>query len=131
MHRLASRTWRVWPTDGARRLCQSRCCRFSAGSSTIDSHMPSPVSIDQLRLLVSHEAGVSDWLVIDQPTIDGFAQVTGDHQWIHTDPRRAQTDSRYGHTIAHGFLTLSLLSRLSHDAVDVSGDFSMRINYGL
>jgi acyl dehydratase len=93
--------------------------------------MPSPVSIDQLRLLVSHEAGVSDWLVIDQPTIDGFAQVTGDHQWIHTDPRRAQTDSRYGHTIAHGFLTLSLLSRLSHDAVDVSGDFSMRINYGL
>jgi acyl dehydratase len=93
--------------------------------------MASPVSIDQLRLLVGHEAGVSDWLVIDQPTIDAFAHVTGDHQWIHTNPRRAQTHSRYGRTIAHGFLTLSLLSRLSHDAVDVSGDFSMRINYGL
>ncbi|HLN03962.1 MAG TPA: MaoC family dehydratase [Bryobacteraceae bacterium] len=90
-----------------------------------------PVSIEQLKSHVGQEVGASDWVVIDQPKIDAFAQVTGDHQWIHTDPQRAKTDSRYGRTIAHGFLTLSLLSRLSHEAIDVSGSFGMRINYGL
>ena len=93
--------------------------------------MPVTLSIEQLKALAGKEAGVSDWVVIDQSKIDGFAQVTGDHQWIHIDPQRAKTDSRYGRTIAHGFLTLSLLSRLSHEAVEVSGAFRMRINYGL
>jgi len=93
--------------------------------------MPVALSIEQLKALVGKEAGVSDWVVIDQSKIDAFAQVTGDHQWIHIDPQRARTDSRYGRTIAHGFLTLSLLSRLSHKAVEVSGAFRMRINYGL
>lgn len=93
--------------------------------------MPSTLTIDQLRALAGRETGASDWLTIDQATIDAFAGVTGDRQWIHTDPQRAKAESRYGRTIAHGFLTLSLLSRLSHDAVDVAGEFRMRINYGL
>ncbi len=93
--------------------------------------MPSTLTIDQLKSLAGREAGASDWLTIDQATIDAFAEVTGDRQWIHTDPRRAQAESRYGRTIAHGFLTLSLLSRLSHEAINVAGEFRMRINYGL
>jgi acyl dehydratase len=93
--------------------------------------MPVPLSIEQLKTLVSQEVGASDWIVIDQSRVDAFAEVTGDHQWIHTDPARAKTESRFGRTIAHGFLTLSLLSRLSHEAIDVSGIFRMRINYGL
>ena len=93
--------------------------------------MPATLSIEQLRLLIGEEAGSSDWVTIDQSAIDAFAGITGDRQWIHTDPERAKTESRYGCTIAHGFLTLSLLSRLSHDAIDVRGDFRMRINYGM
>ena len=87
--------------------------------------------IDQLRALVGQEIGSSGWLTIDQPTIDAFAEVTGDHQWIHSDPARAKTESRFGRTIAHGFLTLSLVSRLSREAFEIRGDFGMRINYGL
>jgi len=93
--------------------------------------MPTAISIEQLRAMVGREAGASDWRAIAQSAIDAFAEVTGDHQWIHTDPARAKAESRYGRTIAHGFLTLSLLSRLSHEAIDVTGDFGMRINYGL
>jgi acyl dehydratase len=93
--------------------------------------VPLTLTIDQLKSLAGREAGASNWLTIDQATIDAFAEITGDRQWIHTDPRRAQAESRYNRTIAHGFLTLSLLSRLSHEAIDVAGTFSMRINYGL
>jgi acyl dehydratase len=93
--------------------------------------MPTILNLDQLRSLVGREAGTSDWLTIDQHLIDAFAQVSGDHQWIHTEPQRAKTESRFGRTIAHGFLTLSLLSRLSHETIEVSGDFGMRINYGI
>ncbi len=93
--------------------------------------MVTKVDLDQLRFLVGREAGMSDWLTIDQHMIDAFARVSGDHQWIHTDPERAKTESRFGRTIAHGFLTLSLLSRLSHESIEVTGDFRMRINYGL
>jgi acyl dehydratase len=89
------------------------------------------MNVEQLRSLIGQEAGSSDWIRIDQQTIDAFAEVTGDRQWIHIDPERAKTESRYGHTIAHGFLTLSLLSRLSREAVEVAGDFGMRVNYGL
>ena len=93
--------------------------------------MPVTLSIEQLRTLVSQEVGVSDWITVDQSRIDAFAEVTGDHQWIHTNPERANADSRFGRTIAHGFLTLALLSRLSHETIDVSDMFRMRINYGL
>src|SRR5579872_5469748 len=89
------------------------------------------MTIDHLRALAGQEVGTSGWLTVDQPMIDAFAKTTGDTQWIHTDPERARTESRYGRTIAHGFLTLSLLSRLSREAVEVEGEFGMRINYGL
>ena len=89
------------------------------------------MNIAQLRSLVGQEAGSSGWLTVDQPMVDAFADITGDQQWIHTDPKRARKESRYGGTIAHGFLTLSLLSRLSREAVEVEGEFGMRINYGL
>jgi acyl dehydratase len=89
------------------------------------------VGIDELESLIGREIGSSDWHTIDQDMIDAFAETTGDRQWIHIDAPRARTESRYGRTIAHGFLTLSLLSRLSREAVEVAGDFGMRINYGL
>jgi len=89
------------------------------------------MTIDHLRALAGQEVGTSGWLTVDQPMIDAFAKTTGDTQWIHIDPERARTESRYGRTIAHGFLTLSLLSRLSREAIEVEGEFGMRINYGL
>ena len=89
------------------------------------------VDLEQLRTLAGQEVGVTGWLVVDQRMIDAFAEATGDRQWIHVDRERAKTESKYGRTIAHGFLTLSLLSRLSNEAVEVRGDFGMRINYGL
>src|SRR5882757_9996060 len=62
---------------------------------------------------VGKEIGISDWLTVDQAMIDKFAEATGDHQWIHVDVERAKTEMPGGRTIAHGFLTLSLLPRLS------------------
>ena len=89
------------------------------------------VTVEELARLTGQEIGVTGWQVIDQDMIDAFAEASGDRQWIHVDRERAKTDSKYGRTIAHGFLTLSLLSRLSSEAVEVRGDFGMRINYGL
>lgn len=73
--------------------------------------------------------GVSDWVTIDQATIDTFAEATGDHQWIHVDPDRA-AEGPFGVTIAHGFLTLSLLPRLVQQVYRVDG-VRMAVNYGL
>jgi len=84
----------------------------------------------ELETLVGQEVGVSSWLEVTQARIDQFAAATGDTQWIHTDPERAQA-SPLGGTIAHGFLTLSLLSTLAHEAIDLQGDFAHRLNYGL
>lgn len=89
------------------------------------------LDIDQLRASTGQEIGASDWLTVDQRMIDAFAEATGDRQWIHVDTQRAKAESRFGRTIAHGFLTLSLVSRLSSEAVEIRGDFAMRINYGL
>lgn len=86
--------------------------------------------LDELRSLEGQEVGVSDWLTITQDMINRFADLTNDHQWIHVDLERARRESRFGTTIAHGFLTLSLLSQLMHSAVDIRGDFKMLINYG-
>lgn len=76
------------------------------------------------------EIGVSDWLDVTQERIDLFAEATGDDQWIHVDPQRAARESPFGGTIAHGFLTLSLLAHLVTDTVRVS-DVTMGVNYGL
>ncbi len=88
------------------------------------------VSIDELHGMVGQELGVSDWFAITQERINQFADATEDHQWIHTDPQRAQRESPYNATIAHGFLSLSLLSYLVGQAVHVGGT-RMAINYGL
>jgi len=86
--------------------------------------------LDELKSLVGQEAGLTDWLTVTQEMIDRFADLTNDHQWIHVDAERARSESRFGTTVAHGFLTLSLLSQLMHQAVEVRGGFQMLINYG-
>ena len=79
---------------------------------------------------VGKELGVSNWVQVEQPRIDQFAECTGDHQWIHVDPKRASAESPYGGTIAHGFLTLSLVAGFSQRTLKV-GDVRMGVNYGL
>jgi acyl dehydratase len=79
---------------------------------------------------VGQEIAVSDWLAISQECINQFADATGDHQWIHVDAARAATESPFKSTIAHGFLTLSLVSSLVRDAIQLTG-LRMAINYGL
>ena len=87
-------------------------------------------SIDDATGLVGSELGVSEWLEIDQQRINDFADVTGDHQWIHIDVERAKKESPYGAPIAHGFLTLSLIPALSKDNFRVQ-NATLAINYGL
>ncbi|RAJ59898.1 acyl dehydratase [Streptomyces sp. Amel2xB2] len=86
-------------------------------------------STDELAAAVGQELGVSDWLEIDQKRIDLFADATGDHQWIHVDPARAE-DGPFGTTIAHGYLTLSLLPALVPQILRVEG-VRMGVNYGV
>ncbi|PMB97791.1 enoyl-CoA hydratase [Brevibacterium luteolum] len=85
--------------------------------------------IAELEKLVGQEVGSSDWVTIDQDRIQLFADATDDHQWIHLDEEKAKAGP-FGGTIAHGFLTLSLLPMLSQRTVDVTG-MKMKINYGL
>jgi acyl dehydratase len=87
-------------------------------------------SIEQAQSLVGSELGVSDWMQIDQERVNDFAEVTGDHQWIHVDVERAKSESPYGAPIAHGFLTLSLIPALSKDNFRVQ-NAKLVINYGL
>src|SRR5262245_17800292 len=89
------------------------------------------IDVAELRTLVGQEVGVSDWFTVAQERIDAFAAVTEDRQWIHCDTDRARTESPYGTTIAHGYLTLSLLPHLLSQTVRVQGPFSRVINYGL
>ena len=83
----------------------------------------------ELQSLVGQALGTSDWIVVDQACIDQFAQATGDPQWIHVDAKRA-ADGPFGGTIAHGFLTLSLLPQMAASAFELR-DARMGINYGL
>ena len=76
--------------------------------------------IEELKTLVGQEIGVSDWFEVTQSRINAFADATEDHQWIHLDTERAKTDSPFGSTIAHGFLSLSLLPYLAAQAYRVS-----------
>jgi acyl dehydratase len=88
-----------------------------------------PTSVDELQEHVGRELGISEWLTVTQEDVDAFAAVTGDQQWIHTDPVRAATGP-FGATIAHGYYTLSLAPLLLGDVVSFDG-FPMAINYGL
>jgi acyl dehydratase len=87
-------------------------------------------SLASLKELIGQEVAVSDWMAVSQERINLFADATGDHQWIHIDPERASKETPFGGTIAHGFLTLSLLPTLMESAIHVSG-VGMSINYGL
>jgi acyl dehydratase len=84
-----------------------------------------------LKEYVGREIAVTDWLMVTQDRIDRFAEATDDRQWIHVDRDRAQRESPYGTTIAHGFLTLSLLSHLMKQAIQFRGGVRMAVNYGL
>lgn len=86
-------------------------------------------SLAELRALVGQAVAVSDWITITQEQVNLFAQATGDHQWIHVDPERAQ-QGPFGATIAHGFLTLSLLPAFYAKAIELRG-VRMGVNYGL
>lgn len=88
------------------------------------------MTLDDLRQRIGQEIGVSEWRVITQEQIDRFAEITGDHQWIHIDQERAARESPYGTTIAHGFLTVALLSQLINEAIVIDGDYKLRVNYG-
>lgn len=86
--------------------------------------------IDRLKEWVGKEVAVTDWFAISQEHIDEFADATGDDQWIHVDRERAARESPYRTTVAHGFLTLSLLPHFLREAVEIQGA-RMGINYGL
>ena len=87
--------------------------------------------INTLEQFVGQELGVSDWLTVDQERINEFADCTGDHQWIHVDIERAQRESPLGSTIAHGYLTLALLSAMLMELGVVPAGVSRALNYGL
>ena len=84
----------------------------------------------ELKNYVGDDLALSEWVCVTQDMIDLFAQSTGDHQWIHVDVERASRDTPFKSTIAHGFLTLSLLSKFLNDTIDL-GVSKMGINYGL
>jgi len=85
---------------------------------------------DELRAAVGSEIGVSDWFQVTQQLVDSFAELTLDPQWIHIDAERAERESPFGTTVAHGFLTLSLLSHLFRQTFRFEGAHKMTINYG-
>ena len=87
-------------------------------------------NIEALRETIGKEAGISNWLTVPQEMINQFADATGDHQWIHIDQARAQAESPFGTTIAHGFLTMSLLVQLMADAVQIEEKPRLSVNYG-
>jgi acyl dehydratase len=86
--------------------------------------------VEELKALIGQEVGASNWRVISQDLINRFADATGDHQWIHVDVERCKKESPYGGCIAHGFLTVSLLPDLMREAIEVVGNYKMRVNYG-
>ena len=84
-----------------------------------------------LKEFVDKEIGVTEWFPLTQARIEQFAQATEDRQWIHLDPARAVRESPYGGTIAHGFLTLSLMAHFVHEAMRIEGVLRLAVNYGL
>lgn len=85
---------------------------------------------EDLIKLVGQEIGVSGWRTVDQARIDAFAQATDDHQFIHVDPERAKRETPFGGTIAHGFLSLSILSGMAYEVMPTLNGAAMSINYG-
>jgi acyl dehydratase len=96
----------------------------------MDMFRRSPISLEEMQAAVGKEIGVSDWRVVTQQMIDKFADATDDHQFIHVDPLRAAAETQFGGTIAHGFLTLSLLSTMAYEALPPLDDTELSINQG-
>jgi acyl dehydratase len=88
-------------------------------------------SLNNVADLVGEELGVSDWIALIQQRIDQFADCTGDHQWIHVDVQRAKRESPFGSTVAHGYLTLSLLASTTFELIVKPSGISQALNYGL
>jgi acyl dehydratase len=89
-----------------------------------------PVSLEAYQKMVGHEVGASSWHVVDQKRIDVYADVIEDHQFIHVDPERAKAETAFGTTIAHGFLTMSLMSIMSYEVMPAIEGTTMGVNYG-
>ncbi len=89
-----------------------------------------PISLDAYQKMVGYEVGVSSWHLVDQNRIDVYADVVEDHQFIHVDPERAKRETSFGNTVAHGFLTMSLLSIMSYEVMPVIEGTTMGVNYG-
>ena len=89
-----------------------------------------PVSLETYQNMVGQEIGVSSWHVVDQKRIDSYADVIEDHQFIHVDPERAKKETAFGTTVAHGFLTMSLMSIMSYEVMPVIEGTTMGVNYG-
>ena len=89
-----------------------------------------PISLAAYQAMVGHEIGVSSWHLIDQRRIDVYADVIEDHQFIHVDPERAKKETAFGGTVAHGFLTMSLMSIMSYEVMPVIEGTTMGVNYG-
>jgi acyl dehydratase len=88
-----------------------------------------PITLEAYQAMVGKEIGVSSWHLVDQPRIDTYADVIEDHQYIHVDPERAK-ETAFGTTIAHGFLTMSLLSVMSYEVMPAVAGATMGVNYG-
>ena len=88
-----------------------------------------PITLEAYQALVGKEIGVSSWYLIDQPRIDTYADVIEDRQFIHVDPQKAK-ETAFGTTIAHGFLTMSLLSVMSYEVMPAVAGATMGVNYG-
>jgi acyl dehydratase len=89
-----------------------------------------PISLEAYQNMVGEEIGVSSWHLVDQKRIDHYADVIEDHQFIHVDPERAKRETPFGTTVAHGFLTMSLLSIMSYEVMPVIQGTTMGVNYG-
>ena len=89
-----------------------------------------PISFEAYQAMVGQEIGVSSWHLVDQARINVYADVIEDHQFIHVDPERAKKETAFGTTIAHGFLTMSLMSIMSYEVMPVIEGTAMGVNYG-
>lgn len=88
------------------------------------------LTLEQMKARIGAEVGVSRWLRVDQARIDRFAEATDDHQFIHVDPERTRAETPFDGTIAHGFLTLSLLSKMAQEVLPKLADLWFGVNYG-
>ncbi len=99
-------------------------------SATIEKTGKGAIDAAKLELMIGQDVGLSDWALIDQKMIDAFAEVTFDPYFIHTDPERAKQETQFGGSIAHGFLTLSMLSAMAYDALPEIKGRTVGMNYG-